>query len=782
MLGGRRLIPGVVAALSIGLAVGQEPVPSPTPAPSAYKPPPITIARATGPIEVDGDISDAAWKDAVPIEEWWETNPGDNIPAKVRNVGRVAYDDKYLYVALEFDDPDPKKIRAPYADRDNVDSTTDYGGIILDADNDRKTAILFLANPRGIQYDSMNSDTNGSEDNAPDWFWDSAGKITDKGWTLEIRIPFSSLRYTKDKVQTWGMMLYRNYPRDRRYQMFTVKLPKDSSCFICNEQDLQGMTDLPTGGNWVIAPYGVAHQESTPRDGTLGADLVNPAPDYDAGVDAKWAPNASTTLDATYNPDFSQIESDVAQISANERFALFYPEKRPFFLERVDLLATPIQAVYTRTITDPEWGARATGQAGNTSYTGLVTKDEGGGTVIIPGPNGSDFGDQDFASYVGIGRVRQDFGQSFASALLTDREIVGGGYNRVFGPDFQWRPKPSETLTGQILFSDTITPNAASLDPAKTYPTEWNARRLQSHAADIWYQHQDKHWDGYGEYRDFGDDFRADVGFVPQAGFREQYVEGGYTRRPTKGFVSRQRFFVQGDYVQDRDRELLDRFWGVGTGIDGLANSFMQFRFIDEDVRAIDALSPTGESQVLPRQRVTWVLQASPWSWLTRVSTDGAYYLKDVDFVRARSGHGGTVNFNATLRPTDHIQIDLLANRRWLDVEVGEDEPRLFTAQVQRIKAVYTFNRRSFVRLIGQRETNRRDPAVFFAPDPAPPLDQFAAKIENIDWSALFAYKLNWQSVLYFGVSDSSEYSSDTTDMEHAGRSIFLKVSYAFQH
>ena len=186
MLGGRRLIPGVVAALSIGLAVAQDPpAPSPTPAPPAAKPYPVTIARATGPIVVDGDISDPAWKDAAPLEKWWETNPGDNVEPKVRNVGRVAYDDKYLYVALEFDDPDPKKIRAPYADRDNVDSTTDYGGIILDADNDRKTAILFLANPRGIQYDAVSDDTSGNEDSSPDFFWDSSARVTPTGWVQE---------------------------------------------------------------------------------------------------------------------------------------------------------------------------------------------------------------------------------------------------------------------------------------------------------------------------------------------------------------------------------------------------------------------------------------------------------------------------------------------------------------------------------------------------------------------------------------------------------------------
>jgi len=777
MLEGRRLIAGVVSALSFGLAGAAEPPPPPYP---------VRIARATGPIVVDGNLSDAAWKDAAPIEKWWETNPGDNIEPKVRNVGRMAYDDKYLYIALEFDDPEPKKIRAPYADRDNVDSTTDYGGIILDADYDRKTAILFLANPRGIQYDALNSDTNNSEDNAPDWFWDSAGEINDHGWTLEIRLPFSSLRYEKKDPQTWGMMLYRNYPRDRRYQMFTVRLPKDSNCFICNEQPLEGLTGLPAGGNWVIAPFGVARQEGAPRDDVLGNEFVTPAPDYDAGVDMKWTPNATTTVDGAINPDFSQVETDTAQITANERFALFFPEKRPFFLERVDLLSTPVNAVYTRTITDPLWGLRATGQVGHTSYTALVTHDDGGGSYILPGPNGSDFADQDFESTVAIGRVRQDFGQSFVSGLVTDREVMGGGFNRVFGPDFQWRPNPSGSLTGQILFSDTSENLGCPLQETETEPGvfvlvprcatgPWGEPK-SGHAADLWYQHNTQHWDGYAEYRDFSDDFRANVGFIPQVGFREQYVEGGYTRRPTKGFVSRQRFFLQGDYVQDRDRNLLDRFVIVGTGIDGLANSFMQYRFSVEDVRAIDALSPTVESEILPRRRLFVVLQASPWSWLTRVSVDGNYG-KDVDFVRARPGQGGTVNFNATLRPTDHIQLDLLANRRWLDVDadadIGTGEGRLFTAQVQRIRAIYTFNSKSFLRLIGQRVAQHNDPALYgFAIDP---------KFESIDVSALFAYKLNWQSVLFFGYQEQRGYAPTTTDLELAGRSLFLKISYAFQ-
>ena len=245
------------ALLSASNLAAQTAQPSPTP-------PPLTVAihRASGPISVDGDLSDPGWKDAARIDTWYETNPGDNTQPAVKNVGWVTYDEHALYAGFDFQDPDVKKIRAPFADRDNIPSSVDYGGIILDPRNDRRTGILFLANPRGIQYDSVNDDTNGSEDNSPDYFWESAAKITPGGWTLEIRIPFSSLRYPRADIQTWGFMLYRNFPRDRRYQMFSNRLPRGTSCFICSEGQLTGLQGLPAGGHLVAAPYVSAKQES----------------------------------------------------------------------------------------------------------------------------------------------------------------------------------------------------------------------------------------------------------------------------------------------------------------------------------------------------------------------------------------------------------------------------------------------------------------------------------------------------------------------------------------
>ncbi|HEX9492560.1 MAG TPA: carbohydrate binding family 9 domain-containing protein, partial [Thermoanaerobaculia bacterium] len=173
--------------------------------------PTIQISRAAGPIKVDGDLSDPGWKGATRVDQWYETNPGDNVEPKVKSVGYLTYDDRAFYAGFEFFDPEPSKIRGPFNDRDHIGGNTDdYGGVILDTRNDGKTAILFLVNPRNIQYDAVSDDTTGNEDQSPDFFWDSATKITSTGWTLEIRIPFSTLRYS-GAAPKWGIMLYRNW-------------------------------------------------------------------------------------------------------------------------------------------------------------------------------------------------------------------------------------------------------------------------------------------------------------------------------------------------------------------------------------------------------------------------------------------------------------------------------------------------------------------------------------------------------------------------------------------
>ena len=329
---------------------------------------PIRISRATGRFTIDGDLSDEGWRGATRIDKWYETQPGDNIEPPVRNVGYLTYDERFLYAGFEFEDPDPRAIRAPFADRDDIgNGFSDYGGILLDARNTGRTATFFVVTPRNIQYDSILDDSSG-EDASPDYFWQSATRITEHGWTVEIRIPFSSLRYRTGDPQTWTILLYRNYPRTYHYQFFSAKLPRDSNCFVCRSNTLVGLEHLPSGGHLVAAPYVSAGESAHPRDDAIGAPLVGDPLKTHVGLDLKWTPNADNAIDLTVKPDFSQVESDTAQISANERFALFFPEKRPFFLEGADLFQTPIQAVYTRTITSPQWGGRVTGKEARAGY------------------------------------------------------------------------------------------------------------------------------------------------------------------------------------------------------------------------------------------------------------------------------------------------------------------------------------------------------------------------------------------------------------------------------
>ncbi|MCA1580682.1 MAG: carbohydrate binding family 9 domain-containing protein [Acidobacteria bacterium] len=717
---------------------------------------PIHITRTDGPITIDADLSDPGWKNAARIETWFETNPGDNLPPKVRNVGYLTYDDKFFYAAFEFADPDPSRIRAPYADRDNVGSALDYGGIIINPRNDGRSGILFLANPRGIQYDAVSDDFSG-EDSSPDFYWDSAAKITPAGWVLEMRVPFSSLRYPKGDPQTWAIMLYRNYPRQFRYQFFTSRLPRGSSCFLCHCLPLTGLSGLPSGGHLVVAPYATFKEEGVPR-GDPGSPLLNKPARGDGGVDAKWNPNENTAIDATINPDFSQVESDVAKIGVNERFALNFPEKRPFFLEGIELFSTPIPAVYTRSITSPRWGARATGKMGETGYTVLLAEDRGGGSVILPGPNGSDFADQDFRSFVGIGRARHNIGKSFVSFLATDREISGGAYNRVYGPDVQWRPNDHETVTGQFLLSNTKTPDRPDLTP------QWTGRRLDSHGAEVWYQHTDPKFDWFTEYQDFGDGFRAEDGFVPQVGYRRNYLESGYTTRP-KGIFNRFRRFVQAEYSADTEHNLIFRDVSGGIELDGRWNSSSRFRLAFDRVRS--------GTKNIPRRQLLFNIQFAPSGAISGIALSG-YVGEQVDFANSRGGRGANLVLAATVRPSDHLALAANGALRWLNVtpDAGGSRERLFTAEIARLKATYTFTARSYFRAIAQYVRTNRDVSLYRS--------AVNAREGSLTGSALFAYKLNWQSVLFLGYGDSRTLSESNT-FERQDRQFFLKVSYAFQ-
>jgi hypothetical protein len=739
---------GPLAALLVCLPLAARAAEPPRPAPLS---PPRTAAS----IELDGRLDEDAWRSAAVIDVFYETVFGDNREPKFKTAALLMYDSRHFYIGLRCEDAEPARIRAPYVERDEVIGNQDNVAIFLDTRNDGRSAQEFRVNPRGIQADAVWTDANGNEDFSPDFHYDTAARIGDGAWQAELRIPLSSLRYAAGERQTWRILIWRNLPREFRYAIFSSPLPRGSNCLICHSQELTDIEGLPSDNHLVLAPY--AALQDVAAASAPGEPLEDTPTDGEVGLDLKWTPSASTALDAALNPDFSQVEADVAQIAVNNRFALFFPEKRPFFLEGVDLFQTPVQAVYTRTITSPRWGTRATGKAGSSSYTVLLGQDRGGGSVILPGPTSSALAPQDFRSFVGVARWRRDVGTSFLGLLATDREIEGGGYNRLVGPDFQWRPSDRNQVTAQLLWSETETPSRPDL------AAEWDGRRLSDHALEAAWTHRTPTWDLTTEYFDYGDGFRADVGFVPQVGYRQGLAETGYSLYE-RGLFSQLRPYVFGFYSEDRSGELINQRVGPGVNFQGKRNLA---GFVGVNVDRVR----TGD-QVLSRLQLPFQVQVDPGRFLSRVSLTG-FLGEDIDLTNVRVGTGGELTATAMLRPSDHLDLQFNGAVSWLDVPgAGGAKERLFTAWVQRVRVVYHLDTRLFLRLIGQYVTVSREPGLYLTP--------VAAQESSFSGSALFSYRLNWQTALFFGIGDDRE-RSPQDHLARTGRQVFLKLSYAFR-
>jgi hypothetical protein len=716
--------------------------------------PPLRIQRIQGPIAVDGDLSDPGWRDAAEISDFYETNPGDNVRPAVATRAWVAYDDRYFYIAVRCDDPDPASIRAPYVDRDTVASDQDFCGIMLDTRGDGRAALEFFVNPRGIHDDGVINDANGNENFSPDLFWDSAARITETGWQAELRIPFSSLRYSGSSP-VFRLLVYRNRPREFRYQYFSRPLPRGSNCLLCHAQQVMGLENLPTGSHWVAAPFLAARREWRPV-GDPGTPLGRRTTGRDGGLDVKWLPNADHAVDFTLNPDFSQVESDTAHISVNRRFALFYPEKRPFFMEGVDLLDTPIDAVYTRTITNPRWGVRSTGKVAGTEYTVLAAEDQGGGSVILPGAQSSSFARQDFETTDVIARLRRSSGTSFWGLLFTGRENGGGSFNRVFGPDFQWRLGEQDTLAAQLLLSRSQTPDRPDL------AAEWDGGDLQGHALYVKYVHETRsHYEAL-RLEDLSEGFRADAGFVPRVGYRRARLDTGWNFYPQEGFFSRVTPEIVLQTFWDRKGGILESHVWPGVYAQGKHSLFASL-YANRDTERVGGV-------LLRRSQVYFEASLSPSPVLSRISGYGEVG-GQFDYANVRVGRGAFLGTSATVRPGQHLTLQFNAERQWLNSERAGWRGRLFTAQTARLKAVYVLSSRTFLRAIVQFQDLRQNGDLY--PYPVP------ARSGGLSSSLLFAYRLNWQTVFYAGAGDDQVFDPSGRRL-NAGRQVFFKVSYAF--
>ena len=473
--------------------------------------PEIRIGRAAGPISVDGDLSNAGWTGAARVDTWYETKPGENAAPKVRSAGYLAYDDRYLYAGFEFSNPDPSRIRAPYSDRDNITESIDYGGIVLDTRLDGRTGIMFLATPRGIQYDAVQDDASGSENASPDFYWSCAGRSprTDGSWRSD---PLLVAPVQRRGTPDLGHPPVPELPARQPPPDLLDEAPPGERLLHLPRAPADGPRGAPLGGTTSSSrptcPPGSRRSRSGPgesprrrrpgRDRRRGRE-VDPEPRQRPGSD----------------PEPRLLPGGVGRHPDLRQRAIRHllPREASLLPGGDGALLDPIAAVYTRTLTSPRWGVRATGKTGNTAYTAVVGEDRGGGTVIVPGPEYSPSPRRISPRAFALGRVRRDIGGSYVSFLFTDREIDGGGFNRVAGPDFQWRPNDTDVVNGQILYSMTETPTP------RTRQT-WNGREISGTGADFWWSHTTRTFDFSAQTKIFSEGFRADCGYVPQVGFR----------------------------------------------------------------------------------------------------------------------------------------------------------------------------------------------------------------------------------------------------------------------
>ncbi len=764
------LLAGAVplAAQSSGSRPGADTirVTAPAPSPRADGRLGFEVSPTDEPVRVDGQLDEGAWASATVIPLLWEVAPGQNLPAPVATECRLTYDAANLYLGCLARDPEPTGIRAYVVDRDRIDGH-DQIAMTLDPFNDQRRAFRFAVSALGVQADAVVAQQGvGRPDQGPDgqltdpsWdaIWNAAGEISGDGYVVEASIPFRSLRFpTTEGPGTWGITLSRLRPRSSALETRSAPWDRDNACLLCQANVVTGFEGIRPGGALQLTPTLTASRSDV-RSGFPSGPLAAGPTETEAGLDAAWSITSDLTLNATVNPDFSQVEADVAQLAVNNRFALFYPEKRPFFLEGADFFGTPIQAVFTRSIADPIAGGKVSGKVGAQALGLLVARDRVN-RLLIPGSQFSAGADVDGGVTTSVARIRRDLGgSSTLGGLATLRE--GSGYhNHVAGIDGFWRPHASLSVQLQLLRSDTEYPDAVAEEHAQatgTFPGDAVTARAN------WVS---RRWLFNGSFSRITPGFRADAGFLTQAG-----VRGGSANLVRRVLGDGDHWFQELRFSsgawrnEDFAGNQLDG--GLWTGLVyrgplqssvGIWPNFAQKEHVDDR---------TFEGLELLYFDVT--IQPSGTLGLGLNGDVGDV----VDYANLRKAREVRIAPSVELRLGRNVEASLQHTLQRLTYEGGS----IFTANLGQLRAVYNFSPRSFFRTVLQLRHTRRNPEAYVAAvDP---------RTTSLFAQLLYAYKVNPQTVVFLGYTEGRDGLADRegshVPLTTTGRTFFLKLGWA---
>ena len=714
--------------------------------------PNFNIPRVNAEPIIDGQIDQGEWSQATRIPVNIETSPNNNVPAEVQAEALLMENGEVLYVAFIALDPKPDQIRAFYRDRDSM-WNDDWVSIVLDTFNDERRAFEFFSNPYGVQADAIQDDVNGDEDESWNAIWDSAGQINKDGYVVEMAIPMKQLRFTPSEInQTWGIDLVRFYPRDRGTRIANSPQDRNISCYICQISKADGFANLTRSRNLEVIPTltSSAVENRNPAVGSWDRESIDP----EASLDVRWGIAQDLYLNATLNPDFSQVEADSAQLDINNTFSLFFPERRTFFLDGADYFDTFERLVHTRNISDPDYGLKLTGKSAGHTYA-LLTSNDVKTSFLIPRSLGSSVASLgDVESKVAIGRYRFDiFENSTIGALITDRRADDGYSNTVSSIDAVLRPSDRDSISIQTMYSSSEYSTLIQERYAQASSMSDRSHRIE-------YRHNDRRWDWRLGYTDMGNDFRADLGFVNRVDFKFVVATVGHTWwGESDDFFNRIRIALDYDRTEDQSGLQLEEEFEVFVNMSGPLQSFLNGLFGGSETYWNGKYFDEQFNQL----RIGFTPRANlRLSTLIRVENI-------VDFANTRLGRSKRIGPSINYRWGKHLELDLDHTLQQFDVDGG----RLFTANLTDLRTTYQFSARSFLRFTLQYTDNKRNQDLY--------LSSVQTRTKQLTTQLLYSYRFSAATRFFIGYSDAG-FQNDTYDaIEKTNRTVFAKFSYAWQ-
>ncbi len=697
-------------------------------------------------VRIDGAIEKEEWAGSLVLSLDYEVEPGENVEPPVRTVVYLFYDEKNLYSAILAYDSDQSKIRARITERDGAWSD-DWVGLILDTYNDERRTYDFFSNPLGVQMDQIESSYAGSQ-MSWDAIWNSAGMITDSGYVVEIAIPFRALNFHRTEgARIWGLDVVRSYPRSVRHHIGLFPRDRNINSYMSQADKLVGFIGVKPGRNIEIIPTFVTMLSQERENG----DFRNTSERYDPGLTVHWGFMSNMKLSATFNPDFSQIEADAAELNVNPQYAIYYPEKRPFFLEGSDLFAFNIPVVRFRSFADPEWGIKITGKEGRNSLGFLIVKDSLTNFTI---PNSFYSFTRSFEKE-NIGAVLRYVREMGVSAnlglVLTNREGEGY-YNRVGGVNGSFNFARNERINFAAAYSRTKYPEelAGNYGQPDTVFDGWSALGG--------YYHNSRNINWWWNFYLMDPFFRGDLGHVYQDNYKNTNMGMNYTWRgsPGKWFRSITAGYSY-TYEENFGDTLVYKEHGISLNYNGAKMSNVSVDFFKGEKGFL--------GEAFSNDRVYMYCQIRPSGMLfLSLSTR---YGDEIDYSNIRQGSCLRLEPYLELSLGKRISIELSHEYEEMTIEEG----KLYTADVTNFTGKFHFNHRCFVRGIIQYLDCEFSQDLYPYP--------VSRKREMMFSQFLFSYKINPQTVLYLGYSDNYE-GDEENPCAQRNRTIFAKAGYSF--